>query len=76
MRRLLPYLAAPAILGALALAAHLLWSSDHRRSALDADLFGFRLFDTGQQSTNFRMVSMPFGPRRSSLPSPALTAVI
>ncbi|SFJ10474.1 hypothetical protein [Bradyrhizobium sp. Gha] len=42
MRRLLPYLAAPVVLAALAFAAHLFWSSDHRRSTLDADLLGFR----------------------------------
>ena len=44
MRRLLPYLAAPAILGALASAAHLFWSNGHRRSALDVDQLGFRRF--------------------------------
>lgn len=44
MRRLLPYLAAPAILGALAFAAHLFWSGGSLPPTPDVDLLSFRRF--------------------------------
>ena len=44
MRRLLPYLAAPAILGALAFAAHLFWSGGSPPPTPDVDPLSFRRF--------------------------------